>query len=239
MAETSITTSYMTSRRTRALTTTQRAYLALAVPILLVTISIRLVMTPAFLYFEYTRPGFPEDPYGFTQQDRLNYAPYPLNYLFNAEDIDYLGDLRFTDGSRMYNARELRHMRDVKVVTQYTFGFAVAVGLLTLVVAFSLSRTPETRRDLQRGLLQGGLLTLGAIASIVLLAFINWDVVFTGFHTIFFESGTWRFAYSDTLIRLFPEQFWFDALLTIGALTVIGASLITFIAWQWGRRQTG
>jgi hypothetical protein len=37
------------------------------------------------------------------------------------------------------------------------------------------------------------------------------------------------FLYEDTLIRLFPEQFWFDAALFIGALTVIGAVVTLFL----------
>ncbi|MBZ0100422.1 MAG: DUF1461 domain-containing protein, partial [Taibaiella sp.] len=68
-----------------------------------------------------------------------------------------------------------------------------------------------------------------------LAAIISWDFFFTCFHSTFFESGTWRFAFSDTLIRLFPEQFWFDAALTIGGLTTFGAVSIVGISWRWGR----
>ena len=40
--------------------------------------------------------------------------------------------------------------------------------------------------------------------------FVAWNLAFTVFHNIFFDSGTWTFFYTDSLIRLFPEQFWFD-----------------------------
>lgn len=38
-----------------------------------------------------------------------------MNYLTNDEGIEFLGDLKFPDGSPVYNERELHHMVDVKV----------------------------------------------------------------------------------------------------------------------------
>jgi integral membrane protein (TIGR01906 family) len=204
--------------------------------VLLVLASVRLLMTPAFLYFEYTRPGFPEDIYGFTVTDRLRYAPYAIDYLLNGEDITYLSSLRFPDGRSLFNVRELQHMRDVKVVTQLAYLVAVIAGLIGLFSIFWLGKDPSTRRDLYAGLFHGSLLTLGMIGAIVLAAIVNWDFFFTGFHTLFFESGTWRFAYSDTLIRLFPEQFWFDAALLIGGMTTLSALVILLVTWRWKTR---
>ncbi len=84
-------------------------------------------------------PYFPPDQYGFTKADRLKWAPYALNYLTNSADISYLGDLKFEDGTPLYNERELSHMNDVKRVTQGALkvwylslaaaGFAGAVGM--------------------------------------------------------------------------------------------------------------
>lgn len=211
-----------------------RTYMTVALPFLLALMSIRFVMTPLFLQFEYNRAGFPDDFYGFTREDRLNYAPYALEYLLNGDDIDFLGDLRFTDGSSMYNARELHHMCDVKVVTQYAYLAAVGGGLTAVIAAFYLYRT--NRSLLRSGLFNGAIFTLSIIATIIVIAVINWDFFFTGFHNLFFTSGTWRFEYSDTLIRLFPEQFWFDAALTIGFLTFLNAVIILVTTWKWGRK---
>jgi integral membrane protein (TIGR01906 family) len=185
------------------------------------------------LYFEYTRPGFPEDFYGFKTEDRLNYAPYALGYLLNGEGINFLSDLRFSDGSSLFNVRELQHMRDVKAVTQIVYLAAIIAGFGAAVAAFALGRNPGTRRDLRIGLLNGSVLTLGIIAAIVIAAVVNWDFFFTTFHTMLFKSGTWRFAYSDTLIRLFPEQFWFDAALLIGGMTTVIALVILWATWRW------
>ena len=210
-----------------------RWYLTLILPVLLALISVRLVMTPLFLHLVYHRPGFPTDYYGFTTQDRLEFAPYALDYLLNDADIDYLSALRFADGKAMYTVRELQHMRDVKLVTQAAFALAVINGIASLSVTVWLVRTPATRVVLKRALRQGSLLTLVLLASIIVVAVVNWDFFFTTFHTLFFAEGTWRFAYSDTLIRLFPEQFWFEAALTIGLLMTVQALLILFICRRW------
>ncbi len=48
---------------------------------------------------------------------------------------------------------------------------------------------------------------------------IGFEGFFQAFHGVFFESGTWVFSYSDTLIRLFPLPFWQDAgLIVAGGL---------------------
>lgn len=211
-----------------------QGFLVVVFPLLLVLIGVRLLMTPAFLTFEYNRAGFPEDFFGFTREERLEYAPYAIAYLLNGEGIDFLGDLKFDDGTPLYNARELRHMVDVKVITQAAFTVAIVLGLLALGAAAFLWQ--RSRAHLRLALLQGSMLTLGIIVAIVVVAVFNWEFFFTGFHTLFFEGGTWYFEYSDTLIRLFPEQFWFDSALLIGGVTTLTALGVLFVTWWWGRK---
>lgn len=211
-----------------------RLYLTIAFPVLVVLLIVRLVMTPAFLSFEYHRAGFPTDPYGFTLEDRLRYAPLAVEYLHNGAGIEFLGDLTFPDGSPLYNERELRHMLDVKIITQAAFTLAVVMGVGAVFIILALSSyVTDGRRILWRGVFDGALLTAGVIVTIIALAIVGWDTFFTGFHQLFFESGTWYFAYSDTLIRLFPEQFWFDASLLIGGLSLLIALLTAGILWRW------
>src|SRR5512145_368460 len=81
---------------------------ALLVPVALVLTAVRLLMTPAFVQIEYSTPGFPADPFGFTRQDRLYWSKIAVDYLINNEGISFLGDLRFEDGQPVYNQRELQ-----------------------------------------------------------------------------------------------------------------------------------
>lgn len=209
------------------------------VPVVLVLGSVRLVMMPWFLQFEYTRPGFPADMYGFTVEDRLKYGPVAIEYMLSDADISLLRDLDFGDTGAGYTERELGHMVDVKNVTRAAF---TVLAVVVVILAASLAALWRTPTLLFAGLRYGALLTLSAIIAVVLSAVVAWDFFFTLFHQLFFSEGTWIFLYSDTLIRLYPEQFWFDAALTVGGLTVLGA-LVLFAGARWagGRvaRRTG
>lgn len=217
--------------------------LIVSVPILLVVGMVRLTMSNAFLHFEYNRPNFPADPYGFTTEERLEYAPPAIEYLLNNEGISFLSDLRLpkdrvpadicipapenTDLCYMFNERERIHMQDVKIVTKATYNIGLLSAGLTILSALYLWRYSKVH--LRAALFGGSVLTLGMIGVIIVSALTMWEIFFTGFHQIFFEGDSWLFRYSDTLIRLFPEQFWLDAALLIGGGSILGAVIILII----------
>ncbi|MGJ3240447.1 MAG: TIGR01906 family membrane protein [Anaerolineae bacterium] len=212
--------------------------LTVMIPFLLAVGSARLVMSPDFLAFEYNRPNFSPDIYGFTVEDRLNYGPYGVLYITNNEPLSYLADLELPGNlcfpprnapCQAFNPLELSHMRDVQMVAQRLFMVALWGGVLTVLSGVILARVVSIDA-LRLALMQGGLLTVGLIITIILLAVTAWDMFFTGFHSLFFEDGTWQFYYSDTLIRLYPEQFWFDASLLVGIMTTLGSVAILAVA---------
>ena len=202
----------------------------LLLPPLLVLANTVLLVTPPMLAAAYTRPGFPQDPFGFTTEQRIELAPQITAWLGSMDSVDALGELNFVNGSALFNERELRHMADVKALTGVTFRAAM---LAFLVFIAAILRCLQEKL-LATALLRGALLTLLLLISIVLLAVTSWDQIFTGFHRLFFEGGTWYFAYSDTLIRLFPEQFWFDVVLFLGGLTAVESLLL---AWLTTRKR--
>ncbi len=198
------------------------------VPIVLVLTSVRLIMTPAFVYLEYHTPNFPKDTYGFTRQDRLYWSRFALDYLLNDEGIDYLGDLLFPNGSPVYNKSELRHMVDVKNVAQdalivwyVTSGIILVLGVWAFFGGWW--------GNFNQGLRRGGRLTLILVGLTIVIVLIGFGLFFVAFHDVFFDPGTWRFAFSDTLIRLFPERFWRDTFLAVGLLTGIGGIALVLI----------
>jgi integral membrane protein (TIGR01906 family) len=201
---------------------------ALLTPLVLLGLAIRILLTPAFLQVEYHMPGFPADEYGFTIEDRLHWAPYAVDYLVNREDIDYLGNLRFADGSPLYNERELSHMEDVKHVTRGALNaFYAALGLLILLGLWAwLGKWgPAYRQGLRRGgwwmVAFAGALAVIVLIGVFLIPDLFW-ALFTGFHSLFFEGDSWLFLYSDTLIRLFPMRFWQDTFLFAAAIALGG-----------------
>ena len=209
-----------------------RLLLTVLIPVLLVLGGARLLMSPLWLQIEYNRPGFPEDFYGFTREDRLAYAPAAIDYLLNDAEVRFLGDMTGPEGRPLYTARELEHMHDVKGVTQAAFAFLLVALVAAAVIVWVLGRQAATRPALWQALRDAGLVTLAAIAAIVIGAVTAWNTFFTMFHNLFFTEGTWMFLYSDTLIRLFPEQFWFDSALVIGSLTGLAALILVIVGWR-------
>lgn len=215
--------------------------IVILLPLVLAIGSGRLVMNTAFLRFEYERAGFPDDPFGFTTEDRLRLGPHGIDYLIHEEPIAYLGDLHLAGDlcyppSEMpcpaFNADELAHMHDVQDVAQGLFRFGLWAGLFLSVCLVIVGRW-HSRVLLGHALLRAAMLTIGLLVTVVLLAITAWDTFFGGFHRLFFADGTWQFYYSDTLIRLYPEQFWFDASLAAGGLILLGAIVILGIGWRW------
>ncbi len=200
----------------------------LLIPLALIGLGLRILLTPVYYNIEYRMPYFPDDPYGFTRADRLKWAPFAVNYLVNGEDISYLGDLKFDDGTPLYNERELSHMHDVKRVVKG----ALTVWYVTLAVLLGLglwSRFGRWEQAFREGLMRGGWLMVGlavVIGVIVLVGIaINPDVFwnfFAWFHSLFFEGNSWLFYFSDTLIRLFPIRFWQDAFLWAAVIALGG-----------------
>ncbi len=214
------------------------ALLVVFTPFLLVLTAARVVMSGTwFLDFEYGRAGFPTDPYGFTQAERRAYAVYPLEYMRDGLDLSHLSARTLPDGRPLFTARELGHMDDVQRVTQAVFMVHWLLLALAVLAAVSLARRPATRPALRRAAFWGGALTLGLLVGLALLGVLAWDVFFDAFHMLFFEQGTWQFARSDTLIRLFPQAFWFDAALTIAVLTAAGAALLAALGRARGGEQ--
>ncbi|MDZ4159903.1 MAG: DUF1461 domain-containing protein, partial [Anaerolineaceae bacterium] len=181
-------------------------------------------LTPVFLEVEYRMPGFPQDDYGFTFSERLHWSRLALDYLVNDEDISFLGELHFPDGSPLYNERELRHMVDVKLVVQQML---TAWRLLTplLIITGIWAQTRGWRRNYWQAVMRGGWLTVGLIAAILLSVAVSFNALFTFFHRIFFEGDTWIFLWSDTLIRLFPLRLWQDAFIYVGGFSLALAAL--------------
>lgn len=196
----------------------------LVLPVALVLSAVRILLTPAFVSFEYNTPGFPADPYGFTKQQRLHWANVALDYLLNSSGISFLGDLRFQDGQPLYNERELQHMSDVKNVVRKAL-YVWYVSLVALLGLGIWSLADHWWPEFRRGLGRGGWLTVFLLGSIIIFVLLSFNMLFVAFHEVFFAAGTWTFQYSDTLIRLFPERFWQIAFLAIGLLSG-GAGLL-------------
>jgi integral membrane protein (TIGR01906 family) len=209
--------------------------ISLLVPLLLVLGTVQVLVTDQYLEFEYGKAGFPADPYGFDREQRLAYASVNFRWVRQDQPIEALAGQRLGN-QPLYNQRELKHMQDVQGVFWATRRiWLFALGLFALTMLF-FANHKDNLLEFAAGLKIGGLIVAGLVAVVGLLAIITWQVWFVAFHQVFFTLGSWTFNTSDTLIRLFPERFWYDAALTISGLSIISGLATALIGWYMQQR---
>ena len=183
---------------------------------------------------EYNRTGFPPDPYGFTTEERLVFGNQTRRYLITGMSLDGLREIKFENGEPIYIERELHHLLDVKIVLIGLFRlFSVLVGFLLLTGFYSVKKQRWER--FKEALSRGGWLTAFLLGLIIVLSITSFQSLFVYFHLVFFEGNSWLFKYSDTLIRLFPIQFWQDVFLVFGISTLLGGILVGWLM-RWRKK---
>lgn len=211
----------------------------LAMPFFLGLGTVRAIIAWDYPGFEY--PRIAPDMFGFTPEQRLELAHGTLAYLQRsepaAEVIHMLEELRLPGTERsLYNEAEIGHMIDVKNMADGMKRIAYATGAIVIVGLAVLLIPTSTRHFGWRTLFLAGLATVIALAAIALAILVAWPIFFVQFHELLFPPGTWTFAYSDSLIRLFPEQFWFDIGVLISVTTLVLGVLVALAGYLMSRR---
>jgi integral membrane protein (TIGR01906 family) len=221
-----------------------RWLVVIATPIFLGFATITLIINPSYPRYEYAKDNFPADPFGFSQEQRLELALVAVDYLQRQqpaeEVIHMLEEQRIPDTDQpLYNDREIGHMIDVKHLTD---AIRIIAGVTAVIVigglVFLLAR-PQTRVVGFRAMTHGGLATAILLLAIALFILLAWNVFFVQFHELLFPPGTWTFSYSDGLIRLFPEKFWFDLGVILSGGTLLEGVVLAIIGYLLWARAAG
>jgi integral membrane protein (TIGR01906 family) len=190
--------------------------------------SVAPFLMPAFVRFEQDRTGV-GNLTGFDSGELDAVTGSLLGDL-----VLWRGDFHVTiDGAPVLSERERGHMLDVRGVFAGFLAMALA-GAAILAIAFARARGTEARAAAWRSV-AGGARALAVVivvaGAFVLLAF---DAVFEVFHRLFFSAGSYTFdPRTDRLVQLFPEQFWSETAVAVGAV-MLGVAILA--AWQAGRR---
>lgn len=203
-------------------------FTAAAAAILILTVSILPFLTPAWVAFEQDRAQAAAWT-GFGQPDlRLVTDSILGDLVLRRGDFDVqLG------GAPVLTPAERAHMRDVRGV----FGglaLLAALSAIVVVVAFRRSRAPAARTRTWLAIRRGAITLAGVVVVLGLVAAVAFDAAFELFHRLFFAPGTYDFdPRTSRLVQLFPETFWSETAIAVGAVIIVLA-LIT--AWLAARR---
>ncbi len=214
---------------------------ALALPIVVVLGAARVMVNTWYPRYEYAKPDFPPDAYGFTQAQRLELGTVCIDFLNAPQDpdtaIQMLVALRLPGTDQpLFNPYELSHMIDVKRLMDQLWRVLLGAAVVAAAALSALLARPATRPSGYAALFIGGALTTALLTVLILLVLLSWRWFFIAFHGVFFAAGTWTFEWTDSLIRLFPDRFWFDAgVLLVGGAWITGA-LVTVLGYVLGKR---
>ena len=213
----------------------------LCIPFMLAFYVISMVIAPWYPRWEYAKASFPSDNYGWSDAERLELALVAVEYLRaggDARETIYLLEQQTMPGSDapLYNQRELDHMVDVKLRTDAIKRLAWILSILVVGGITLLLYRQGTEETAYRALRNGGYTTIGILVGVGIFIAAAWEVFFVQFHELLFPPGSWTFAFTDSLIRLFPNQFWFDVGVVIVVGTLLFGLLISLIGYLLVRR---
>ncbi len=206
----------------------------LAVPFMLAGFMIGIVIRPWYPQWEYAKANFPPDPFGWTQDQRLELGTVAVEFLRaqgSAEDtIFMLGDQIHPDnGGPLYTPNELSHMVDVKVRTDMISRLAWVLAILVVGSLTFMLYSEKTAQTAYLSLRNAGVATFAILIVFAGMIGLFWNWFFTTFHEVLFPQGNWQFPYSSSLIRLFPNKFWFDVGVLIVGGTILGGILLIIL----------
>jgi integral membrane protein (TIGR01906 family) len=210
------------------------AIFAIVLPLFLILFNTSYITNSEWLY-----------DYGWWRNDIANRTGLPVEQLNRgadqikeyfgneAEFLDLLVDYNGKDVS-LYKEREVLHMVDVKALMQSVFAITRWSGLtLLLLLALGLIVLKQDVFPLLLRSLKWSAIGTGAFLVIFGgAAAIDFGWLFTQFHFLSFANDLWLLdPRNDYLIIMFPQQFFFEATLFIGLLTVVDFGLLTAAAW--------
>ena len=203
-----------------------RFLVILLVPLFIISASFWIIAQPWFINYEYNQITFPPDEFGMSKNERTQLALKGLSsVVLQGEGVTVLKKAHLSDGSPAFNNREIRHMADVRTVVWWLFFVLAYLAALMLTVVSSVwHKLPP--QFMAKSLQIGAIATLSLLGLALMGMFFDFDWLFLKFHHLFFEGQTFMFDERDTLLRLYPEKFWFDGTLYVGALSFVSALVL-------------
>jgi integral membrane protein (TIGR01906 family) len=207
--------------------------IGIATALVILGVSIAPFLTPPVVHFEQSRTAvYSNTGYTWAQIDMVTTS-------LLGDLVLWQGDFAAEEskGERFYGPAltdaERSHMRDVRNVFT-AFWILVFIGLAVVVLAFRRARDSQVRAATWRAVRNGARGLAIGIAIAGVFAIVAFDTAFEVFHRLFFSAGSYTFdPVNSRLIQLFPERFWSEIAIAVGAVIIVIAVLTALFA---GRR---
>jgi integral membrane protein (TIGR01906 family) len=130
-------------------------------------------------------------------------------------------------GQPVLNAPERGHMAEVRGVF---LGFGL-LALVSVVVLAGGHRLARGGAAFWRPVRSGAVGIATAVVAIGVIGLVAFDAAFEAFHRLFFAGGNYTFdPATDRLVQLFPYQFWVETSFAVGAVLLVLAAVVGFLA---------
>lgn len=208
------------------------------VPWLIFIIAVPLFFITGSVTWAFNSPGLYNDGFekysisrtsGIADADLRQVGADIRDYINSNEEPMDIQTHIFGVEQDLFNSKEIAHMKDVKKLVRgvYVLAIASAMYLLAMTLIGFARQRGQFTQHLANRLAMGGGLTLSLLILFGAVAAFGFDSLFIKFHELSFANDFWQLdPRTDYLVRIFPDNFWFDATLWVAVRAIIGALLI-------------
>jgi integral membrane protein (TIGR01906 family) len=151
----------------------------------------------------------------------------------NLELLDYFRNDECYCTIDFFTFEEQTHLYDVKkaVVGNSSLAFTASVLALLFIILALFIDYKSLIKKFPVILISGGIFTVLVSLLLILLSKFNFNFVFTYFHELLFEQGTWLFPAESNLIGMYPFAFFYDVFREVFFNTMIHAFALASIGF--------
>ncbi len=130
-------------------------------------------------------------------------------------------------GAPVFVERERTHLRDVRSAF---LGFA-AVVLIAIVAVLAAWRMGRGTGSFRQGVRAGAIALIAFVVAAGIFSVVAFDAAFELFHELLFPAGSYTFdPQTDRLVQLFPEGFWYETAIALGAVIIVSSVAVAWLA---------
>jgi integral membrane protein (TIGR01906 family) len=197
----------------------------LCVPLFLITTNLRWATNEVQLYQYGFNKYEVSQATGISDEDLLVVAREMIHY-FNSKEEPIQITILTPEGEELFNEREVVHLKDVKGLIGLCYHIQVATCgcIAAILIGGFIWQRRRFGPSLAKMALGGGALTIALLLLVGIMALVNFQWLFLGFHRLFFSGDSW--ILSGYLPQMFPEGFFYDTVLFIGGAIIVEALVI-------------